>query len=117
MLLWKITVSVFLPPLQLLRGTERCVETLRVEVLRDCSHWAQQVGFHRDFPALIKKSSFVDCRMCQNHSLLTAGEAISRAGYRTEIYCTSILVHPLQDKPEEVNALLRQHLGLPPKQA
>jgi pimeloyl-ACP methyl ester carboxylesterase len=46
---------------QLLRGTERYVETLRVEVLRGCSHWAQQ------------------------------------------------------DQPEKVNALLREHLGLPPK--
>lgn len=30
------------PAAQLLRGTERYVESLRVEVLRGCSHWVQQ---------------------------------------------------------------------------
>ena len=33
-----------IPPacLQLLRGTERYVDSLRIEMLPGCSHWAQQ---------------------------------------------------------------------------
>lgn len=140
------------------------METLRVEVLHNCSHWAQQVGVFGDTASTPPMQMDCGCSKTalqrrsagrsrwdlgvawapQACGLLFCGPTLrphvrhawrsneSWGGIGPPLLCVQFrwecilglkprikvtLSCSPQDKPEEVNTLLRQHLGLPLKQA
>lgn len=96
--------------LQLLRGTERHVDSLRLEVLEGCSHWAQQVGGPaRPAPLAGSNAGALLCCDARPQSWCAAAARDTPPPIVVPWHVSP--ADRLQDQPEKFNQLIREFLS------